>query len=115
MQTNSPEMKKLPTGHEDAEGWAFQRARTHEVALSPEEVIDAGLEGVDVRAAELVGPLGPHNGFARFNGRWYVPMGRTTIASGLDPATHPGEFVVVDHAGCMALDRVCEHWRRQAA
>ncbi len=114
MHTNSPKMNRFPTGHEDLDGWAFQRARTHEVTLSPEEVIDAGLDGIDVRAAEFVGPLNPHNGFVRFNGRWYVPMGRTTVASGLDPATHPGEFIAMDNAGCIALDRVCAHWRSAA-
>lgn len=120
MQTNSPKMNLLPTGHEDLEDWAFQRARMHEVTLSPEEVIDAVTEGVDIRSVwhntnRDVRAWCSHNtGFARFNGRWFVPLTRTAVSSGLDPATHPGEFVALDDAECMALERVVSHWRAQA-
>jgi hypothetical protein len=110
-------LPRLPTGVEDTEGWAFRRARTCETTMSPEEVIDAKEEGVDVRAvARMASMTGPARrvGFARFNGRWFVPLTRTAVASGLDPATHPGEFIALDDAECMALDRVVAHWRAQA-
>lgn len=113
MQTNSPKMNLLPTGHEDTEGWAFKRARTCEVTLSPEEVLDAGDDGVDIRAVRK--DAHDDSVFARFNGRWFVPLSRTAVASGLDPATHPGEFIALDDAECMALERVVSHWRAQAA
>lgn len=111
----------LPTGHEDLEGWAYRRARSCEATLSPMEVEDAGEEGVDVRAVwhdaydvDEKPFRKRNNGFAKFNGRWHVPRGCTTIASGLDPATHPGEFIALDDAECAALERVQEHWRVQA-
>lgn len=104
------------TGVEDVNGWAFKRARTCEATLSPEEVVDAGDEGVDVRAIRGWRILGMQSpcGFARFNGCWFVPLTRTAVASGLDPATHPGEFIALDDAECAALERVREHWRVQA-
>jgi hypothetical protein len=109
----------LPTGHEDLEGWVYQRARTCEATLSPEEVFDADEGGVDVRAINAIylptgAPRLEDVGFARFNGRWFVPLSRTAVASGLDPAGNPGEFIALDDAECMALDRVREHWRTQA-
>lgn len=99
----------LTTGVEDTEGWAFKRARTCEATLSPEEVLDAADDGVDIRAV-----LHDLTGWARFNGRWFTQLTRTAVASGLDPAAHPGEFIALDDAECMALDRVREHWRVQA-
>lgn len=113
-------MQTLPTGHEDIEGWAFQRARAKEATLSPEEVIDASKDGVDVRAVwqnarrDIRAWCSHNTGFARFNGRWFVPLTRTAVSSGLDPATHPGEFIALDDAECAALERVREHWRVQA-
>lgn len=83
--------------------------RTHEATLSPEEVIDAVEEGVDIRALGRVRRRSA--GFARFNGRWYRPAGFTTVASGLNPSSHPGDFIPCDDAECAALDRVREHWR----
>lgn len=106
-------MQTLPTGHEDIEGWAFQRARTKEATLAPEEVIDAGWEGVDIRAVGRISRLS-HPGFARFNGRWFKPSSHTAVSSGLDPASHPGEFIRLDDAECAALERVREHWRVQS-
>lgn len=103
---------RLPTGVEDIQRWVFKRARTHEVTLAPEEVHEAREEGVDVRALGAISWKGP--GFVRFNGRWFQPATCTTVASGLDPTTHPGEFIVLDDAECMALERVREHWRVQA-
>lgn len=109
------------TGVEDVNGWAFQRARTCEATLSPEEVLDAGAEGVDVRAVDAHDgwksagfSRWTSTGFARFNGRWFVPLTRTAVASGLDPSSHPGGFIELGDAECMALERVREHWRVQA-
>lgn len=116
MQTNTHRtghLPRLPTGVEDTEGWAFKRARTHEVTLAPEEVHEAREEGVDVRALGAISWKGP--GFVRFNGRWFQPATCTTVASGLDPSSHPGEFIRLDDAECMALERVVSHWRAQAA
>jgi hypothetical protein len=98
------------TGVEDVNGWAFKRARTCESTLSIEEVVDAGLDGVDIRA---VAHLVTGTGAARFNGRWFLPEAYTAVSSGLDPATHPGEFIRLDDAECAALERVREHWRVQ--
>lgn len=104
---------RLPTGVEDTEGWAFKRARTCEATLSPEEVKDAMDEGVDVRAVwDSTNAYDP--GFARFNGRWFMPSSRSAVAAGLDPSSHPGEFIALDDAECAALERVREHWRVQA-
>lgn len=109
----------LPTGVEDVQGWAFKRARSCEMTLSPEEVLDAGEDGVDIRAVRPsrdgndTQAMGRIVGFARFNGRWFVPLTRTAVASGLDPATNPGEFIYLDTAECAALDRVAAHWRSQ--
>lgn len=100
------------TGAEDVQGWAFKRARTCEATLSLEEVADAADEWIDIRA--IRGSTITKRGFARFNGRWFVPLTRTAVAAGLDPATHPGEFIALDDAECMALERVREHWRAQA-
>lgn len=104
------------TGVEDVNGWAFKRARTCEATLAPEEVTDARFEGVDIRVVWDSPTMSTwcFNGFARFNGRWYVPLNRSTVAAGLDPATRPGEFLALDDAECMALERVREHWRVQA-
>lgn len=113
MHTNSLSqdlfIPNLPTGVEDTEGWAFRRARTHEATLSPEEVLDAGIDGVDIRALDRVPRRCP--GFARFNGRWFRPSGFTTVSSGLNPTSNPMEFVPCDSAECSALERVREHWR----
>lgn len=100
------------TGVEDIECWAFRRARTHEATLSPEEVLDAGSNGVDIRALDRIPRRSA--GFVRFNGRWFRPARFTTVASGLNPTSHPGEFVPCDDAECSALDRVREHWRTNA-
>ncbi len=108
-----------------AEGWAFKRARACEATLAPEEVTDALAEGVDVRAiwnAEASARSFTVSsawwcmgmGFAKFNGHWFVPLTRTAVASGLDPATHPGEFIALNDAECASLERVREHWRVQA-
>lgn len=114
---NAHYLPTLRTGVEDTEGWAFKRARTCETTMSPEEVIDAKEEVVDVRAvARMASMTGPARrvGFARFNGRWFVPLTRTAVSSGLDPSSHPGEFIALDDAECAALERVREHWRVQA-
>lgn len=103
------------TGVEDVNGWAFQRARTKEATLHVEEVLDAMNEGADVRAiTSSRTPWADLTGWVRFNGRWYVPRSRTAVSSGLDPATHPGEFIALDDAECVALERVVAHWRAQA-
>lgn len=121
MQFFQVAMPHLPLGVEDTEGWAFKRARTCEVTLSPEEILDACDEGVDIRAiwqnardktvrSWCVG----WRGAVRFNGRWFVPLTRTAVASGLDPASNPGEFIALDDAECMALERVVSHWSAQS-
>lgn len=113
MQSFQVAMPSLPTGVEDTEAWAFKRARSCEITLSPEEVVDAGAEGVDIRSI-LLRIDGWPSTFARFNGRWHFPLTRTAVASGLDPASNPGEFIALDYAECAALERVREHWRVQA-
>lgn len=90
-------------------GWAFGRARTHEATLSPEEVLSAGEEGVDIGALGHVSRWSV--GFALFDGRWFRPLGFTTVASGMNPRSEPGEFEKCTDAECAALDRVREHWR----
>lgn len=116
MQSFQVAMPHLPSGVEDTEGWAFKRARSCEMTLSPEEVTDAGAEGVDVRAMFGRGVTGWWNrsGVARFNGRWFIPLTRTAVSSGLDPASNPGEFIALDDAECMALERVVIHWSAQS-
>ena len=117
--SREPLIPNLPTGVEDTEGWAFHRARTCEATLSWEEYFDAKDEGVDLRGmAWTIRPsddayLADCCGFARFNGRWFIPTTATAVASGLDPATHPGEFIALDDAECMALECVVAHWRAQ--
>lgn len=77
--------------------------------LSPEEVADAGREGVDVSAIVTRYDGRQVATYARKDGQWYWTTSRTAIASGLFDRAH--DVHPADDEMAAALDRVREYWR----
>jgi hypothetical protein len=103
----------MQIGHHESCGITHSPKCSHRhyveaVTLNPEEVRDAGADGVDIGGL----PDGGTCGFAKVDGRWLIAMNRTAFASGL--RSTKDDVFPADEVACAALDRVREYWRRRA-